>query len=505
MSVITRDKSTIYGLNTDLANLVSADAAETARAQAAEQTNAAAISAETTRATAAEQNNATAVATETTRATGVEGSLGSLTTTDKSSLVNAVNENVANIHAETTRATAAEQVNAAAITAETARAETAEQANATAIANETARAEGVEGSLTTLTTVTKTNLVSAINENVTNLTNEISARQTADTSLSNRISVIESGAISGVVWQGKVATQTDLANLIEANLKDGWAYLTTDTNTVYIYTTGTVFDYKPTGWTGGFLEFADWNSITTLVNEETARAEGVEGSLSALVTTDKTNLVAAINSTLGAVNTETARATAAESAINTALTNEVTRAKAAEQANTTAIANEVTRAEGVEGNLSSLSTTAKSNLVSAINEVVGSVASAIVTAEGYADSTKLAKSANLSDLTDVVAARTNLGVYSTAQVDSAINTGGAIFFTETLVVASDKITLTHAPKNGVVFNFATVRNTDTTTNVTYDIPVAVTATAGGQEFQLYPDTTGQFDGKSVVIQYAYTA
>jgi len=92
--------------------------------------------------------------------------------------------------------------------------------------------------------------------------------------------------------------------------------------------------------------------------------------------------------------------------------------------------------------------------------------------------------------------------YSIAETDEAIRLGGAIFVSEIITVSSDKIVLANAPKNGVVFNFATVRHTDANF-VSYDIPVTVTATAGGKEFQLHPNTTGEFDDKSVMIQYAY--
>lgn len=88
-------------------------------------------------------------------------------------------------------------------------------------------------------------------------------------------------------------------------------------------------------------------------------------------------------------------------------------------------------------------------------------------------------------------------------VDTAVVGGGAVFITETLVVADNKITLTHEPKNGVIFNFATVRHVDEQM-ISYDIPVTVTATAGNKEFILSPDTSGQFDSKSVMVQYAYT-
>lgn len=87
-------------------------------------------------------------------------------------------------------------------------------------------------------------------------------------------------------------------------------------------------------------------------------------------------------------------------------------------------------------------------------------------------------------------------------VDTAVASGGAIFKTETVTVIDNKITLTNEPKNGVIFNFGTVRYVDTNF-VSYDIPVTVTATAGNKEFLLSPDFSGQFDGNTVTVQYAY--
>ena len=87
-------------------------------------------------------------------------------------------------------------------------------------------------------------------------------------------------------------------------------------------------------------------------------------------------------------------------------------------------------------------------------------------------------------------------------VDTAVAGGGAIFKTEVVSVINDKITLTNEPKNGVIFNFGTVRHVDASF-VSYDIPVTVTATPGNKEFLLSPDSSGQFDGKSVTVQYAY--
>jgi hypothetical protein len=89
-------------------------------------------------------------------------------------------------------------------------------------------------------------------------------------------------------------------------------------------------------------------------------------------------------------------------------------------------------------------------------------------------------------------------------VDTAAAQGGAQFITENLTVTADKIVLTHEPKDGVIFNFATVRHIDANF-VSYDIPVTVTATAGNKEFLLHPNASGDFDTKTVTVQYAYTS
>lgn len=73
------------------------------------------------------------------------------------------------------------------------------------------------------------------------------------------------------------------------------------------------------------------------------------------------------------------------------------------------------------------------------------------------------------------------------------------FITETLSVLGDAITLTYIPKDDVIFNFNTVRYTDISGN-TFDIPVTQV-----QEnvFSLLPETPNEYDGKEVIIQYAY--
>lgn len=88
-------------------------------------------------------------------------------------------------------------------------------------------------------------------------------------------------------------------------------------------------------------------------------------------------------------------------------------------------------------------------------------------------------------------------------VNEAVRTGGAVFKTESLVVTADKIVLTHAPKDGLILNFATVRHIDEN-GVSFDIPVAAdVADASGKTYVLAPDAAGQFDTKSVLVQYPH--
>lgn len=149
------------------------------------------------------------------------------------------------------------------------------------------------------------------------------------------------------------------------------------------------------------------------ITAEVSRAEGVEGTLSSLTTSVKTNLVAAINS-------EVSRATTAEGTLNTAITNEVTRAQGAETTLQSNIDAEVTRAEGVEGTLASLTTDAKTNLVAAINEV-----------DAHADANATAISAETTRATGVEGTLASLTTTAKGNLVAAINEVNAAVATET--------------------------------------------------------------------------
>lgn len=90
-------------------------------------------------------------------------------------------------------------------------------------------------------------------------------------------------------------------------------------------------------------------------------------------------------------------------------------------------------------------------------------------------------------------------------VAESVRVGGAVFKTESLVVANDKIVLAFTPKDGLVFNFNTVRHVDGN-GVAYDIPVLRDPSdLTGKTYTLSPDLTGEFDTKSVLVQYAHVA
>lgn len=243
-------------------------------------------------------NAINAVAAGGSAADGKIGDLSTLTTTDKSTVVAAINEVNAAVAAEKSRAEGVEAGLASDIAAEQARAEGAEATLTSDLAAEVTRAKGVEGNLASLTTDVKSSLQAAINE--------VDAHADA-------------AAAAAASASSAVAAEQARAEGVEGGLR------------------------------------TDVDAATAAIAAETARATGVEGSLASLTTTAKGSLVAAINENKASVDTEKARALAAEAQV------------ASDAAD--ALAAEVSRAQGVEGNLASLSTTDKSSLVNAINEV----------------------------------------------------------------------------------------------------------------------------------------
>lgn len=90
-----------------------------------------------------------------------------------------------------------------------------------------------------------------------------------------------------------------------------------------------------------------------------------------------------------------------------------------------------------------------------------------------------------------------------AYVEPLLSSAGATPILESVVVAGDLITLTHAPKGGIngVMNFGTVRFVDEQTQA-FDAPLV--ATANPKEFTVSVDVSLEWDTKTVQVQYLYT-
>lgn len=92
-----------------------------------------------------------------------------------------------------------------------------------------------------------------------------------------------------------------------------------------------------------------------------------------------------------------------------------------------------------------------------------------------------------------------------AYADNAATQGGSLPMLESLFVSANKIVLSKAPKAGIngVMNFGTVRYVDNF-GMAYDAPVSVDGTdQSGKTLIVAVDASGDWDGKSVQIQYIY--
>ena len=264
----------------------------------------------------------------------------------------AVADATSGLAAEISRATAAEAAIASDLSDEVTRATAAEAALTTSIGNEVTRATAAEGALSTAISseaTTRANADTALAQDITDeetralaaesalgtaITDEATARAAADATLTTAISDEVTRATAAEAAEATTRANADTA-------------------------LGTSISNEVTRAT------AAEGVLTTNLASEVTRATGAEGTIASNLASEVTRAQAAEGVLTSDLAAEATRATAAEGVLTSNLADEVTRATAAEGVLTTAVAAVDTKV----GPLASLTTTDKSSIVNAINEV----------------------------------------------------------------------------------------------------------------------------------------
>ena len=270
------------------------------------------------RMTTAESNiedNTAAITAETSRATSAENTIDLKITNEISRATNKENEIASNLSAEVTRATEkdnalqtalTQEVNnrIAAITAEETRATSAETSLQNAISTLNGKVETISG---------KTN------DNKTAIETEVARSTAKDVELVNAITAEETRATSAETsLQNAINAETNRANSAETVLQNAITAEVTRATAA---------------------EGTNAAAITAETNRATSAETSLQNAINAEVTrsTEKDNvlqtaLTQEVNNRIAAVTAEETRATSAETSLQNAITTEVARATAAEQA-----------------------------------------------------------------------------------------------------------------------------------------------------------------------------
>ena len=281
--------------------------------------------------------------------------------------------------------------------------------------------DSLTGDLTTSTTD-----LGGETKNVVNITNNLEDRLTSfESSTSTNVSSL-SGEVNTIETSVGLKTNGGLDNFNGTNYYDSAntvieAIDALDTYLKVEETNRISQDNALSSLIGTLNDLTTTNkdNIVEAINEEIARAISVEGTLINLNTTNKNDLVSAINELIANLSDEATTRTNSDDVLDTKITN-----------TNTAITTETTNRQNADGNLSTLNTTSKSNLVSAINEIVMGLSTEIanrqsavtnernraVGVEGELDNLNTTASGNLvAAINEIV---TNLGAEITNRTSS---------------------------------------------------------------------------------------
>ena len=243
--------------------------------------------------------------------------------------------------------------------------------------------------------------------------------------------------------------------------------------------------------------------LTNNLTSEASRATAAEGVLQTAITAEETARIAAVSAE------ETARI-AGDAGLQTQINNVLSNVDGVALNSLTEIVTAFQAADGtLNGAITTLASTASTALAA---EATTARAAELLLTNNLASEASTARAAELvltTDLATEVSARTAadsaLDVALKAYADNAATQGGSLPKLETLVVSANKIVLSKAPKSGIngIMNFGTVRYMDSF-GMAYDAPVSVDGTdLSGKTFIVSVDASGDWDGKSVSVQYIY--
>ena len=412
---------------------------------------------------------------------GLEDSLSTLASDISSEASRAIaQENTLDgkITSEVSRATAAEGVLDGKIATEASRAQGAEGTLQSNIDTEATRAQGAEGTLQSNIDAEATRAQGAETTLQSNIDAEATRATAAEGVLDGKITTEKTRAEGAeATLQSNIDAEVSRATAAEQGIQDQVDVINADSSTAGSFRKA-IADVV-----GAAPEALDTlKEIADALANDPQLDSTLRALISSSITAAKDELKGAVSESFDTLKeledgltAEITRASQAETDLGVSILAEETRATGAEATITTDLAAEVTRAAGEEARI-----------------------------EGEA----LKKADNLAALADKAVSRTNLSVYSKAEVDSAIGGQSTKTMNATGVIASDKVTFSKAPiggTDGVAYASVRVFGVVAGNSEVYDeVQISIDSSdTSGKTFVINGDSAGIYDGKTCLAFIAY--